>query len=112
MRAWALKSRPAGTPVADNFQMIEATDAPLGEGEFRIANSWLSVDPYMRGRMNDVKSYAPPFGIGEAMTGGAVGTVVFSTTDGSEIDADQQAEVERKLAEGLAPQVPVSGTGA
>ncbi|NCO49579.1 MAG: NADP-dependent oxidoreductase, partial [Sphingomonadales bacterium] len=59
MRAWALKSRPAGTPVADNFQMIEATDAPLGEGEYRITNSWLSVDPYMRGRMNDVKSYAP-----------------------------------------------------
>jgi len=78
MRAWALKSRPAGTPVADNFQMIEATDAPLGEGEYRITNSWLSVDPYMRGRMNDVKSYAPPFGIGEAMTGGAVGTVTES----------------------------------
>jgi NADPH-dependent curcumin reductase CurA len=75
MRAWALKSRPAGTPVADNFQLIETTDAPLGEGEFRIANGWLSVDPYMRGRMNDVKSYAPPFGIGEPMTGGAVGTV-------------------------------------
>ena len=78
MRAWALKSRPAGTPVADNFQMIEAADAPLGEGEYRIANSWLSVDPYMRGRMNDVKSYAPPFAIGEAMTGGAVGTVTES----------------------------------
>ena len=78
MRAWALKSRPAGTPVTDNFQMIEATDPPLGEGEYRIANSWLSVDPYMRGRMNDVKSYAPPFGIGEAMTGGAVGTVTES----------------------------------
>ncbi len=75
MRAWALKSRPAGTPVADNFQLIETADAPLGAGEFRIANSWLSVDPYMRGRMNDVKSYAPPFGIGEPMTGGAVGTV-------------------------------------
>jgi NADPH-dependent curcumin reductase CurA len=75
MRAWALKSRPTGTPVADDFQLIETTDAPLGEGEFRIANGWLSVDPYMRGRMNDVKSYAPPFGIGEPMTGGAVGTV-------------------------------------
>jgi len=78
MRAWALKTRPAGTPVADNFQMVEAADAPLGEGEYRITNSWLSVDPYMRGRMNDVKSYAPPFGIGEAMTGGAVGTVTES----------------------------------
>ncbi len=78
MRAWALKSRPAGMPVADNFQMVETPDAPLGDGEFRIANSWLSVDPYMRGRMNDVKSYAPPFGIGEPMTGGAVGTVTES----------------------------------
>jgi NADPH-dependent curcumin reductase CurA len=78
MRAWALNSRPAGMPVADNFQMVETPDAPLGDGEFRIANCWLSVDPYMRGRMNDVKSYAPPFGIGEPMSGGAVGTVTES----------------------------------
>ncbi len=77
-RAWALKSRPEGTPVADNFQLLESPDAPIGDGEFRISNSWLSVDPYMRGRMNDVKSYAPPFGIGEPMTGGAVGEVTES----------------------------------
>ncbi len=78
MRAWALKNRPVGTPVSNDFQMIEAADAALQDGEFRITNSWLSVDPYMRGRMNDVKSYAPPFAIGEAMTGGAVGHVTAS----------------------------------
>jgi NADPH-dependent curcumin reductase CurA len=44
----------------------------------RVANRWLSVDPYMRGRMNDVKSYVPPFALGEPMTGGALGEVVES----------------------------------
>ena len=52
--------------------------ATCSDGEVRIANSWLSVDPYMRGRMNDVKSYAPPFQIGEPMDGGAIGKVVES----------------------------------
>src|SRR5678816_2654010 len=52
-RAWHLKSRPQGTPTADNFA-LEATKLPkLGEGMVHVANRWLSVDPYMRGRMND-----------------------------------------------------------
>ena len=51
-------------------------------GEVRVANRWLSVDPYMRGRMNDVKSYVPPFQIGAPMEGGAVGEVVESRADG------------------------------
>eukprot|EP01041_Mallomonas_annulata_P027212 gene27212-48747_t len=77
-RAWTLASRPAGLPNDSNFAMIETPDAPLAEGEFRVKNSWLSVDPYMRGRMNDAKSYADPFQLGEPMTGGAVGTVTDS----------------------------------
>jgi NADPH-dependent curcumin reductase CurA len=81
-RAWCLKSRPEGMPVADNFELKDFPDAPLGDGEIRVANAFLSVDPYMRGRMNDVKSYVPPFQIGEAMTGGAVGTVTESHADG------------------------------
>ena len=81
-RAWTLKSRPSGMPVADNFELRDFADAPLAEGEIRVANSFLSVDPYMRGRMNDVKSYVPPFQIGEAMTGGAVGVVTESRADG------------------------------
>ena len=56
MRAWTLASRPAGLPNDSNFAMVELPDAQLGADEFRVANSWLSVDPYMRGRMNDAKS--------------------------------------------------------
>ena len=78
MRAWTLASRPAGLPNDSNFAMVETPDAPLGADEFRITNSWLSVDPYMRGRMNDAKSYSDPFALGEPMTGGAVGVVTES----------------------------------
>jgi NADPH-dependent curcumin reductase CurA len=81
-RAWSLKSRPHGMPVHTDFAMIDLPAAALNEGEVRIANRWLSVDPYMRGRMNDVKSYAPPFVLGEAMQGGAVGEVTESRADG------------------------------
>ncbi|UVO50384.1 NADP-dependent oxidoreductase [Sphingomonas sp. SUN019] len=77
-RAWSLKARPQGMPKHTDFAIVESASQPLGDGEVRIANSWLSVDPYMRGRMNDVKSYVPPFALGEAMQGGAVGEVVES----------------------------------
>ncbi|MGB5078919.1 MAG: NADP-dependent oxidoreductase [Sphingorhabdus sp.] len=77
-RAWTLVSRPKGLPDDSNFALVEIPDAPLGQDEFRIANSWLSVDPYMRGRMNDAKSYADPFELNEPMTGGAVGIVTES----------------------------------
>jgi NADPH-dependent curcumin reductase CurA len=78
MRAWTLAKRPVGVPQDDVFAVLETPDAPLKDGEFRIMNSWLSVDPYMRGRMNDVKGYADPYGLNEPMTGGAVGTVTES----------------------------------
>ena len=81
-RAWHLKSRPHGLPTGDNFELKEIDLAPLGEGEIRIRNRWLSVDPYMRGRMNDVKSYVPPFRVGAPLEGGAVGEVVESKADG------------------------------
>ncbi|HEY7004879.1 MAG TPA: NADP-dependent oxidoreductase, partial [Sphingomicrobium sp.] len=81
-RAWHLKSRPQGTPTADNFELKEIELPPLGDGMIRVRNEWLSVDPYMRGRMNDVKSYVPPFQVGEPMDGGAVGEVVESNADG------------------------------
>ncbi len=54
----------------------------MEEGQVRVANRWLSVDPYMRGRMNDVKSYVPPFKLDAPMEGGAVGEVVESRADG------------------------------
>jgi NADPH-dependent curcumin reductase CurA len=81
-RAWHLKSRPEGTPTADNFELKEVDLPPLAEGMIRVRNRWLSVDPYMRGRMNDVKSYVPPFQLGEPMEGGAVGDVVESKAEG------------------------------
>jgi hypothetical protein len=80
-RAWHLKSRPTGTPNADNFELKESPLPPLEDGMVRVRNSWLSVDPYMRGRMNDVKSYVPPFQIGAPMEGGAVGTVVETRSE-------------------------------
>ena len=77
-QAWHLKSRPQGTPTAANFA-LEPLDLPrLDDGMVRVANRWLSVDPYMRGRMNDVKSYVPPFALDAPMSGGAVGEVVES----------------------------------
>ena len=81
-RAWHLKSRPQGMPTADNFELKEVELPPLADGMIRVRNRWLSVDPYMRGRMNDVKSYVPPFQLGEPMDGGAVGEVVESRADG------------------------------
>ena len=55
---------------------------PLEDGMLRVANRWLSVDPYMRGRMNDVKSYVPPFAIDAPLEGGAVGEVIESKAEG------------------------------
>ena len=65
-----------------NFALRDLPDAPLADGQLRVRNHWLSVDPYMRGRMNDAKSYAASFQLDEPMTGGAVGEVVESRLDG------------------------------
>jgi len=81
-RAWHLKSRPTGMPTSDNFELKETALPELGEGQVRVRNRWLSVDPYMRGRMNDVKSYVPAFQVGEPLEGGAIGEVVESRAEG------------------------------
>ena len=81
-RAWHLKSRPQGLPTNDNFELKDLDLPGLSDGMVRVRNHWLSVDPYMRGRMNDVKSYVPPFQVGEPMDGGAVGEVVESQAEG------------------------------
>src|SRR3954470_4268769 len=81
-RAWHLKSRPSGMPTADNFELKDIALPEIGEGMMRVRNHWLSVDPYMRGRMNDVKSYVPAFQVGEPLEGGAIGEVVESRADG------------------------------
>jgi NADPH-dependent curcumin reductase CurA len=69
-------------PTADNFELKEIELPLLSDGMIRVRNHWLSVDPYMRGRMNDVKSYVPPFQLGAPMDGGAIGEVVESKADG------------------------------
>jgi NADPH-dependent curcumin reductase CurA len=81
-RAWHLMSRPQGLPTPENFELRAVELPPLGDGMVRVRNRWLSVDPYMRGRMNDVKSYVSPFQLGEPMDGGAVGEVVESKAEG------------------------------
>jgi NADPH-dependent curcumin reductase CurA len=73
-----LKSRPVGQPTADNFDLATVTLPPPGPGEVQVRNHWMTVDPYMRGRMNDTRSYVPPFQIGEPLQGGAVGEVIAS----------------------------------
>ena len=73
-----LNSRPAGMPTTDNFK-IENTDRPEPkDGEVLVRTLYLSVDPYMRSRMNDRKSYVPPFALNEVITGAVVGEVVES----------------------------------
>ncbi|HEY6048990.1 MAG TPA: NADP-dependent oxidoreductase [Sphingomicrobium sp.] len=81
-RAWHLKSRPKGTPTRKNFELAEVELPPLGEDMIHVRNRWISVDPYMRGRMNDTKSYIPPFALSEPMEGGAIGEVVESKAEG------------------------------
>lgn len=73
-----LVDRPRGRATEENFRMVEVPLAPLAEGRFRLRNHYLSVDPYMRGRMDDVKSYAKSFDLGEVMPGRALGEVIES----------------------------------
>nr|WP_295372544.1 NADP-dependent oxidoreductase [uncultured Sphingosinicella sp.] len=84
-RAWHLASRPTGLPDMSNFELKGMELPPLEDGMVRVENKWLSVDPYMRGRMNDVKSYVPPFQVGAPLQGGAVGKVIESRAPGLEV---------------------------
>ena len=71
-----LVSRPSGWPTEADFSLTEAGRPDLADGQVRVRNLFLSVDPYMRGRMNDVKSYVSPFRLGEPLEGGAIGIVI------------------------------------
>ena len=75
-----LAARPEGRPTDENFELAEVPLPEPGEGQALVRNAYLSVDPYMRGRMRDAKSYVPPFEVGKVMEGGAVGEVVASNT--------------------------------
>ena len=80
-----LVSRPVGWPTDENFELVESVVPALEEGQLRVRNVVMSVDPYMRGRMSDAKSYAAPYALGEAMQGGAVGVVEESRAAGFEV---------------------------
>ncbi|NKC03663.1 NADP-dependent oxidoreductase [Brucella haematophila] len=77
-----LASRPDGRPTAENFRLEEAAVPSAGEGEVLLKLRYLSLDPYMRGRMSAAKSYAAPVEIGSVMEGGTVGEVVESQSAG------------------------------
>jgi len=73
-----LDSRPQGAATVDHFRIVESPMPEPGPGEVLVRNRWLSIDPYMRGRMSDAKSYAPPAEVGAVMVGQTVGDVVAS----------------------------------
>ncbi|WP_319458665.1 NADP-dependent oxidoreductase [Micromonospora sp. RTP1Z1] len=77
-----LASRPQGWPTAENFRLVTTEVPAPGAGQIVVRNQFMSVDPYMRGRMNDVKSYVPPFSLDAPLDGGAVGEVVASEAEG------------------------------
>src|SRR3954469_10600360 len=80
-RRIVLASRPVGEPKASDFRLEEYPVPQPGPGELLLKTKWLSLDPYMRGRMSDAPSYAKPVGIGEVMEGGTVNEVVASNND-------------------------------
>ncbi|MFE7718891.1 NADP-dependent oxidoreductase [Nocardia rhizosphaerihabitans] len=73
-----LAARPNGAPVATDFALVERELPALEDGQILVRNTWMSVDPYMRGRMDDKESYIPPFELGAALDGSAVGEVIAS----------------------------------
>jgi NADPH-dependent curcumin reductase CurA len=83
-----LASRPLGEPGPENFELAKATVPDAVAGQILVRNTWMSVDPYMRGRMSDAESYMPPFQVGAPLEGSAIGEVITS----------------------LAPEIPVGAT--
>ncbi|MFF7211384.1 NADP-dependent oxidoreductase [Streptomyces sp. NPDC008238] len=81
-REWHLVARPHGWPKPEDFALRETEVPEPGPGEILVRNLYVSVDPYMRGRMNDAKSYAEPYRLDQPMHGGAVGRVVASGAEG------------------------------
>lgn len=84
-RGFVLASRPTGAPVAENFRLVEHETPEPADGEVLIKHHYLSLDPYMRGRMNDAKSYAQPQKIDAIMVGGTVGEVIASKNAGFKV---------------------------
>lgn len=108
-----LASRPTGWPTAENFNIASINYGSLAAGEVRVQNEYLSVDPYMRGRMSDARSYVAPYEIGGPITGGAVGRVIESADEQLPVGSvvlHQHGWSDRIQAEGASfnqiPEVP------
>jgi leukotriene B4 12-hydroxydehydrogenase/15-oxo-prostaglandin 13-reductase len=84
-RQFVLAARPVGMPKESDFRLVEAPLPAVAEGQVLMRSIYLSVDPYMRGRMTGIRTYADPVNIGEVMVGGAVGKVIQSLTPGFRI---------------------------
>ncbi|WP_217370431.1 NADP-dependent oxidoreductase [Nonomuraea antri] len=82
-----LASRPLGEPTVDDFKLVHAELPELEPGQILVRNTWMSVDPYMRGRMDDRESYIPPFQLGEPLDGSAIGEVVASRAEAIPVGA-------------------------
>ncbi|MFP3991165.1 NADP-dependent oxidoreductase [Streptomyces sp. E11-3] len=114
-RAWHLVARPHGWPTPADFALRETPVTAPAEGRILVRNHHFSVDPYMRGRMNDVKSYVAPFQLDQPMDGGAVGEVIASNAEGFAVGdhvlhglgwrdhADLPAQHAKKIDTSLAP---------
>ncbi|KRD44065.1 NADP-dependent oxidoreductase [Cellulomonas sp. Root930] len=104
--------RPKGWPVPEDFRTVTVDLPELGPDQVRVANEFLSVDPYMRGRMNDAESYVAPFALDATMTGGAVGRVVESTSADVPVGAAVTHDLGwRDVAQGDAAQFRVVDDG-
>ena len=77
-KQFLLDSRPTGEAQASNFKLVSSDTPPLDDGEVLVRHHYLSLDPYMRGRMNESKSYAVPQPLGQVMQGGTVGEIIES----------------------------------
>ncbi|MBF6085628.1 NADP-dependent oxidoreductase [Nocardia cyriacigeorgica] len=82
-----LATRPSGAPTAENFDLATAPIPDLADGQILVRNTWMSVDPYMRGRMDDKPSYIAPFQVGAALEGSALGEVIASRAAGIPVGA-------------------------
>ena len=102
---WQLVSRPTGEPGVDNVARVELDLPELAAGEVRVRNTFFSVDPYMRGRMNAGRSYVAPFTLNETMQGAAVGEVIESQDDALPVGTLVQHQLGwRDIAQGPAAQ--------
>jgi NADPH-dependent curcumin reductase CurA len=82
MREIRLISRPVGEPGPENFELVEVDVPQPDEGQILVRNTWMSVDPYMRGRMDDTESYIPAFELGATLEGAAIGEVIATRVEG------------------------------